>query len=129
MDLFFAEKTNIRVYNLTKHKNEGYTSYKCVNHDEYTKCVQTYGIMDVEGSVTMILLTPMFKTMKLRKKENYSMYSVSISAISSPQSLSPILTPFLCTGPGSSRTCFLYLLGSCPQEIFGSYKRSWASAN
>ena len=68
MDLFFAEKTNSRVYNLTKHKNEGYTSYKCLNHDEYTKCVQTYGIMDVEGSVTMILLTPMFKTMKLRKK-------------------------------------------------------------
>jgi len=33
--------------------------------------------------------------------------------------------PFFSIGPGSSGTCFLYLLGSCPQEIFGSYKRSF----
>jgi hypothetical protein len=26
--------------------------------------------------------------------------------------------PFVCSGSGSSRTCFLHLLGSCPRDIW-----------
>jgi hypothetical protein len=44
---FFAQKTITPTYNLSKHKMKDIPIIMCVNHNEYTKCAQKYGMIDV----------------------------------------------------------------------------------
>jgi hypothetical protein len=44
--IFFAEKTITPIYNLSKHKMSDIPIIMCVNHNEYTKCEQKYGMID-----------------------------------------------------------------------------------